>query len=138
MEADFFALLASHAPLTLWVPAERITPTQYAQATGGPCLRYTRIDGSTGLHMQGSDGLSNTLMQLDVRGTDYSSVIAVRHILLGAHGVGGLLHPYRGVVGDTEFRLISLRSDRGMRFEKPDSVEYHTTSLDFDLWSRAA
>jgi hypothetical protein len=138
MESDFFAILTSHAPLTALIPATRITPVQYTQATGNPCLRYTKIDGITGLHMQGSDGLSSTLMQIDVRGLSFGSVLAVRNVLVGSHGEGGLLHPYRGVKGATQFQLIQLRSDRGVQFEKPGSVEYYTTSLDFDVWSKAA
>ena len=138
MEADFKAILTGHAPLTALVPAARITPTQYTQATGNPCLRYTKIDGITGLHMQGSDGLSSTLMQIDIRGVTYASVLAVRNVLVGTHGHGGLLHPYRGIEGATAFQLIQLRSDRGVQFEKPGSVEYYTTSLDFDVWSKAA
>lgn len=138
MEQDFFALLASYAPLTALVPTTRITPVQYTQATGNPCLRYTKIDGTTGLHMTGSDGLTSSLMQIDIRALTFASLMAVRNVLIGAHGVGGLLHPYRGVVGDTDFRLIQLRSDRGVQFEKPGSVEYYINSLDFDVWSRAA
>jgi hypothetical protein len=135
MEADFVSILTSHVPLTTRIPATRITPTQYVQGNGNPCLRYTKIDGAPGLHMQGSDGLSSSLMQIDVRAAAAGGagpLIAVRDILVS------LLHPFRGVVGSSEFELIQLRSDRGVRFEKPDAVEFYTCSLDFDIWSRAA
>lgn len=137
METDFYALLVGHVALTALVPANRITPSQYTQATGNPCVRYTKIDGITGLHMRGSDGLTSSLMQIDIRGVSAASVLAVRNVLIGSHGEGGLLHPYRGIEGGTVFQLIQLRSDRGVQFEKPGAVEYYTCSLDFDIWSRA-
>lgn len=135
MEADFNAILTGYAPLTTLIPATRITPVQYTQATGNPCLRYTKIDGATGLHMQGSDGLSSTLMQIDVRvpaAGGVAPLLRIRDVLVAR------LHPFRGVVGATEFRLVSLRSDRGVRFEKTDTEQFYTASLDLDVWSRAA
>jgi hypothetical protein len=138
MEQDFYAILTGHALLTALIPATRITPVQYTQATGNPCLRYTKIDGATGLHMQGSDGLSSTLMQIDVRATDAAGVSGYKKVLQVRDVLMSLLHPFRGIVGATEFQLIQLRSDRGVQFEKPGSVEYYTTSLDFDVWSKAA
>lgn len=131
MEADFKALLSAHASLTALV-SNRIYPTTYPQAAVSPAIRYTKISGQIGLHMQGSDGLSDTLMQVDVRASTFASLMSVRNALVG------LLHHYRGIVGATDFRLISLATDRGARFEKPDAVEYHTTSLDFSIWSRSA
>lgn len=141
MEIDFVAILTGHAPLAVLVPAARITPSQFVQGTAGPCLRYTKIDGFTGLHMKGSDGLTSSLMQIDVRSLAAAGAVpllAVRNVLIGEHGTGGLLHPFRGVVGGTDFRLIQLRSDRGVKFEKPGAEEFYTCSLDFDVWSRAA
>lgn len=131
MEADFRALLAAHAPLIALV-GTRIHPTSYPQAAQSPAIRYTKISGQIGLHMQGSDGLAVTLMQVDIRATSFASLMAVRNVLVA------LLHPYRGIVGSTDFRLISLATDRGARFEKPDAVEFHTASLDFSIWSRSA
>ena len=141
MEVDFVAILAGHAPLTDLVPATRITPSQYVQGSAGPCLRYSKIDGITGLHMRGSDGLTSSLMQIDMRALAAAGVaplLAVRNVLIGEHGTGGLLHPFRGAVGGTDFRLIQLRSDRGIQFEKPGAEEFYTCSLDFDVWSKAA
>jgi len=135
MEIDFASILTGHAALTNLVPATRITPSQFVQGTAGPCLRYTKIDGITGLHMRGSDGLTSSLMQIDVRSIAAGGVmplLAVRDVLVV------LLHPFRGVVGGTDFRLIQLRSDRGIKFEKPGAEEFYTCSLDFDVWSKAA
>ena len=131
LEADFRAILAGHAPLTALV-STRIFPTTYPQTAANPAIRYTKVSGTIGLHMQGSDGLTETLMQIDVRAATFASMIGVRNVLVA------LLHPYRGIVGTTDFRLISLANDRGAQFEKPDAIEYHTTSLDFSIFHRAA
>jgi len=138
MEDDFYALLAGHVPLTTLVAANKITPSNYAQGVAGTVIRYQVIDGATGLHMRGSDGLTSSLMQIDIRAGGVAAVKAVRAVLIGVHGTGGLLHPYRGIVGDTQFKVINLRSDRGIRHEKPGSQDFYTASLDFDIWSRAA
>lgn len=152
MEADFKAILAGHAALLEVIginlgtgvngPAAgpSIYPSAYAQGCLDPCIRYQKIAGGPGLHMQGSDGLSNDLVQIDIRGRTAASVIAVRDVLLGAHGTGGLLHPYVGIEGSTNFQLIRLAEggDRGIRHEKPNDVDYYTASLDFRVWSRAA
>jgi hypothetical protein len=139
MESDFRAILAGYAALIALV-GTRIYPSAYAQGATDPCIRYQKITGGTGLHMQGSDGLDDAQVQVDIRGLTVASVIAVRDVLIGTHGTGGLLHPYRGIVGDTDFRLIRLvdGGDRGIRHEKPNDVDYYTASLDFRIWSRAA
>lgn len=138
MEDDFYALLAGHVQLTSLVPANKITPSVYSQGLTGTVIRYQVIDGVTGLHMRGSDGLTSSLMQIDIRAGSVAAAKAVRAVLIGSHGTGGLLHPYRGIVGNTQFQVISLRSDRGIRHEKPGSQDFYTASLDFDIWSRAA
>lgn len=133
METDFRALLAGHAQLIALV-STRIYPSTYAQGTDDPCIRFQKISGGPGLHMQGSDGLSNDLMQVDIRARSALSALAVRDVLMA------LLHPYRGVVGGTDFRVIALveGGDRGIRHEKPNDTDYYTNSLDFRIWSRAA
>lgn len=138
MENDFFALLSGYSALTDLVPAAKITPVQYSQGAVGTLVRFTKITGAGGLTMRGSDGLAASLMQIDVRAATYGEVLAVRNVLIGRNSSGGLLHPYRGTVGDTVFQLIRLNSDRGVDLEKTDAQDFHTTSLDFDIWSRAA
>lgn len=131
MEKDFRALLANHAPLIALV-GTRIYPVTYAQGSEAPAIRYNVINSTPGLHMQGSDGLTDTLIQVDIRGTTYQSVIAVRDVL------SALLHAFRGVQGATDFRIISVSADRGVRFEKPDNIGFYTASIDFNIWSRVA
>lgn len=139
MEADLYTLLATHGALTALV-GTRIYPSAYEQHADDPCIRYQKITGGPGLYHGGSDGLSSDLVQIDIRARSFASAKAVRDVLVGEHGTGGLLHPYRGTVGDTDFRLIYLveGGDRGVRHEKPNDVDYYTASLDFRIQSRAA
>jgi hypothetical protein len=138
MENDFFAILAGHPALLALVPVAKITPVKYTQGVTGTLIRYTKITGIPGLHMQGSDGLTESLMQIDVRAATYGEAIAVRNVLVGPNSDGGLLHPFRGLMGSTDFRLIYLANDRGVLHEKTGAQEFHTTSLDFAIRSRAA
>lgn len=131
MEADFRALLAGDPALVALV-ATRIYPTVYPQGATDPCIRYRKITGSIGLHMQGSDGLNEDLVQIDVRAATAASAAAVRDALRA------LLHAYSGTVGSTSFRLIRLRDDRGIGHEKTDSQEFYTASLDWDVTWRVA
>jgi hypothetical protein len=110
----------------------RIYPATYAQAKADPAIRYQKITGAIGLHMQGSDGLSTDLMQVDVRALTAASALAVRDAIVT------LLHGFQGVQGATDFKLIALRDDRGVQFEKTEAASYYTASLDFDVYSRAA
>lgn len=143
MENDFRAIMADDAALTALVAA-RIYPVIYPQSVAGPAVRFTIISSIPGLHMQGSDGLTVSIVQVDIRAkvapnvVAYSQVLNICNVLIGAHGSGGLLHPFRGVVGSTDFRLIRLRDKRGPEHEKTAAEEFFTASLDFDVWSKAA
>lgn len=132
LEADFRSILSNHASLTNLVPAARIYTAYYPQASGDPAIRISKITGATGVHMQGSDGLSSTLMQIDIRGLASLGavpVLAIRDVLMAK------LHTFRGTVGSTFFQVISLDADRGIDFEKPTTTEYLTATLDFDVRS---
>jgi hypothetical protein len=131
MEIDFRALLAADPEVAADV-GTRIYPSTFAQATGDPCIRYQLVSGVVGLHMQGSDGLDEATMQVDIRGLTAASVFKVRD------AVRTLLHGFRGSVGNTDFRLISLSSDRGVSFDKTDAEAFYLASLDFTVFSRAA
>jgi len=129
VENDFRALLAGNTALIALVGA-RIYPSTYAQGATNPCIRYRKITGSTGLHMQGSDGLSEDLMQVDVRATTKASATAVRD------AVKALLHGFAGLQGSTDFRVIEIRDDRGVIFETTGAEEFYSASVDFDVFSK--
>jgi hypothetical protein len=138
MESDFRAILIGHASLIALVPKGRIYPGNYAQGAASPAIRYAKVSGVTGLHLKGSDGLSETLMQIDVRSAVRPGVAANVEVLAVRDVLVALLHPYRGLVGTTDFRLIHLNNDRGVDFEKTDATQFYTTSLDFTVFSRVA
>lgn len=137
METDFRALLAGAVPIINQVEV-RIYPTVYPQNATDPAVRYQKITGSIGLHMQGSDGLSGDLMQVDVRCDAQDQAGAVAKVQAIRTAIVDQLHGFEGIQGSTDFRVIALRDDRGVRFEKTDAKAYYTTSLDFDVWSRRA
>lgn len=131
METDFRALMADDAGVAGRVET-RIFPSTFAQATASPAIRYQKVTSTIGVHMTGSDGLEEATMQVDIRGTTVISVLLVRDALRD------LLHTFRGVKGDTDFRLIMLDSDRGITFDKTGPEEFFLGSLDFTVFSRAA
>lgn len=131
LEVDFRALLATAVSVIAAVDV-RIYPTVYPQNATDPAVRYQKITGSIGLHLRGSDGLSSDLMQIDMRAVTALEVFNIRDAIVAT------LHGFTGLQGSTDFRVIALRDDRGVRFEKTDPKAYYTCSLDFDVWSRLA
>lgn len=131
MEQDFRAILAGHAPLIALV-GTRIYPSTYPQGAADPAIRYTKISDTDQPHMKGRDGLWSSIVQVDVRAATAEQALAARDVLVG------LLNPYRGQKASTDFRLIQLRDDRGIQFEKTDAKSYYTISLDFDVIYRRA
>ena len=131
MENDFRAILAGDVKLIGLVGA-RITPVVYEQGVAGNAVRFSKVTGADALHMQGKDGLNVSVMQVDVRASKVAEVLAIRDALRE------LLDPYSGLQGGTDFLLISLRDDRGVQFDTTGAQEFYTTSLDFDVHSRAA
>lgn len=135
MEIDFRSILAADPDITALV-STRIYPATYPQGATSPAMRYQKITGGPGTHMQGSDGLSVNLMQVDLRVADAST--AAKDAMTLRDAIVDTLHTFRGVKGGTDFRVISLRDDRGIQFEKTDTGSFYTASLDFDVTSRAA
>jgi hypothetical protein len=131
MENDFRAILAGSTTLTALV-STRIYPSTYVQNSGNPAIRYAKITGADALHMQGTDGLDVSTMQIDIRAKTAAEVLSIRDALRT------LLNPYSGTQGSTQFSLISLRDDRGVKFETTGAESFYTASLDFDVTSRAS
>lgn len=131
METDFRALLADDGPTAALV-STRIYPSTYAQGAASPAIRYTRITGAPGLHMNGGDGLVSALRQVDVRALTAASALSVRDAIVAK------LHAFRGTKGTTDFRVIALQSDRGIQFDETGPDAFYTASLDLEVWSRAA
>lgn len=130
MEEALRALLAGNAPLTALV-AQRIYWGAIPQDATDPCVVMYRITGAPGYHMQGSDGLESSIVQVNVRAMSTTSMWAV------SRAIKAKLSGFKGVQSGIDFRGIFLRAER-QAFEKPATTGYHTAQLDFDIWSTAA
>jgi hypothetical protein len=127
MEAALRALLTGYAPLVALV-AQRIFWNEIPQATTDPCVVLYKISGAPSLHMQGTDRLEQSIVQINVRATSVTSMWAVRDAIVAR------LNALRVQQGTVDFKGIFLTSER-QNSEKPSTVVYHTCQLDFDVWS---
>lgn len=127
MEAALRALLISYVPLTALV-AQRIFWNDIPQATPDPCVVLYKITGAPGIHMQGTDRLQQSVVQINVRAVSVVSMWAVRDAIIAR------LNAQRIQQGTVDFKGIFLTSER-QASEKPGTVIYHTCQLDFDVWA---
>lgn len=129
MESALRALLIGYAPLTALVPAARIVWNHLPQATVRPAIVLYKVAGTPGITMQGSDGLTGSIVQIDVQAHTVASMWAIRDQVLA------LLHGHR----DATFPGIFSNSER----QDSDALAgagtlVHRSSIDFDVWSLAA
>lgn len=96
------------------------------QSVARPAIVLYRISGAPGLHMQGSDGLLNATVQIDIQAKTVASMWAIRDALLT------LLHGQKNF----SLRVISANSER-QTVEELTNVLIHRCSMDFDIWYRA-
>lgn len=132
MEADFHKLLASLAALA-GLPAERVTPNRRGQGEGLPAIVYQTVSGPREQSDDGFIGIVQKRMQVDCYARTYTEAKRLAgRVILG-------LEAFRGVLGDTDFRLITVEDERdgddaaGDRPEQPQHV-----SIDFMVWSGVA
>ena len=137
LEGDFRALMTGD-PAILALVSTRIYAATYPQGSSSPAIRYMKVSGATGVHMGGSDGLSESSMQVDARVAVADGVSAASVAESIRDAVVNRLHAFRGVEGSTDFRLIELSADRGISFDDTGPTKYYTASLEFTVFSRAA
>lgn len=130
MEADLRALLAGYAPLTSLV-STRIAWNAIGQGWADPNVVLYKITGQPGYHMQGSDGLESSIVQINVRALTFGSMIQVKNAIIDR------LSGFRGTMGDTRFQGIFKTGER-QAFEKVETASYHTCQIDWEVHSRAA
>lgn len=138
MEADLQTIIVDDEQIKALVPAGNVRINFVPQGAPSPAIAIYRISGGPGYTFDGPDGLTDSRVQIDVRGADragnegsgYAQAYPV------AERLRALLSGYRGIVGNTNFRLITILSER-QRSEKPGSEVFHTFSLDFQVWHRA-
>jgi len=126
MEAAIRALLYNSAALVALVPATSIVWNHLPQEKPRPAIVLYRITGAPGIHMQGSDGLLNATVQIDIQATTVASMWAIRDALLS------LLHAHH----DTNLRVIVAQGERQSQ-EELAGKPIHRCSMDFDVWYRA-
>lgn len=129
MEAEFRALLTGHAALTALV-AQRIYWGTIPQAAADPCVVMYLISSVTGAHMQGSDRLTESIVQIDIRVAARDSQAAIANMWAIRDVIKDRLHAKRITQGNIEFKGIFQQAER-QRSDKPGTVLYHTCSLDF-------
>lgn len=132
MEAALRALLVGYAPLANLVggpSAPRIVWNHLPQATARPAIVLYKVSGAPGITMQGSDGLTGSIVQIDVQALTVTSMWAIRDQVLA------LLHGYR----DATFPGIFANSERqdSDKLTGTDTL-VHRASLDFDVWAASA
>lgn len=130
MESALRAYLIAYAPLTTLIGGSA-TPRLYwneiPQAATDPCVVMYLIASQTGAHMQGSDNLTDNLVQIDVRALTAKSMWDVRD------AIKARMHAQRVIQGTT--KLVMFHQSERQRFEKPGTVGYHTSQMDFLVWS---
>lgn len=128
MEQALRALLVGHAPLTALV-GQRVVWNHLPQATQRPAIVLYRITGAPGIHMQGSDNLTNATVQIDVQALSVTSMWQVRDVLVT------LLHGHK----DATFQGIFMLTERqdSDKLIGTDTL-VHRASLDFDVWAAEA
>jgi hypothetical protein len=127
MQSELRALLANDATLAALV-STRIYWNHIPQDATDPCVVMYLITGAPGVHTQGSDRLTSSIVQINVRATTVASMVSVRNAIVAK------LHAFSGTQGNIVFQGIFLRDER-QDSEKPDTTLYHTSQLDFDVWS---
>jgi hypothetical protein len=125
VEAALRALLTSYAPLTALV-GTRIFWSSYPQGVTDPAVRLTKITGAPGYTLDGTDNLTDSIVQIDVRAVTVSDMWAVRDAIIAK------LSGHR----DSDFGGIFLTSERQRVDDSTDGL-YHTAQLDFEVWHAA-
>lgn len=130
MEAALRALLIGYAPLANLVggpSAPRIVWNHLPQETVRPAIVLYKVTGAPGITMQGSDGLTGSIVQIDVQALTVTSMWAIRDQLLA------LLHGY----SDGTFRGIFSNGERQSAEDLVGTL-VHRSSIDFDVWAASA
>lgn len=130
MEAALRALLTGSGPVAALVGA-RVYWGEIPQGAAAPAVVMYVVSRVPGYTFQGGDGLDESRIQIDVRDTALGRAWQVRD------AIRTLLSGYRGTVSGTSFSGAFLLSERQRR-DHIGAELFHTVSLDFQIWSRAA
>lgn len=132
MEAEFRSLLSGDADIAALVGA-RIYPNTVPQNATDPCVAIYKISSVTGVHMGGSDRLTTSTFQIDIRtSATVSGATPVDQMYAIRDAIVAKLHCFNGIVDNVWFQGIFLNNER-QTSEKPGTVLYHRCSLDFNV-----
>ena len=134
MEEDLRELLLAAAVTGLWLtPATEVNWTAHPQGTPLPGVVLNLIAGAEGYTQEGPNGLTQSVLQIDVYGTDQAQVIGV------ARDVRTALSGYRGPAACGFFEGIFLTATRSGREGGTNEAERpFRQSMDFDVNWRAS
>ena len=127
MEEALIATLLASSGVSALVGA-RVYPGARPQGSILPALIFNRISGAPGYTTQGSDGLSESRVQIDAYASSYGATKALARATQGAlSGLSGTRH---GVV----FQGVFMDSARdGFEGESPERI--FRVSMDFTVWA---
>lgn len=130
MEDALRALLVGDVAVTALV-GQRVYWGTIPQGSAAPSVAMYVITRLSSYTMQGSDGLEESRIQIDVRDTELARAWQVRD------AIKSLISGYRGTVQGIALQGLFLVSER-QRFESIGSESFHTVSMDVQVWSRIA
>ena len=121
MKKGLVAYLKNHG-----VCGGRVFPKFAPQGAALPHLIYFVVSDVPGLHLRGSDGVSNARIQLDVYGDSEAQVDAEREKL------HDLLHGFAGKMGNVVVKQAFLEDQSGAHEPPTDAADlgYHRETTD--------
>lgn len=127
----FLVADAAIAALVKTGSVTRIYPVKMPQGITATSLVYNEISGDTGLHNEGSDGLSAVRMQL----TAWATTADAAHALFLA--VKERLHGYRGLMGSGAAEVsVQLAQLDTWRDQEDTVAKLIGKSADYFIWYR--
>jgi hypothetical protein len=130
MEAALRALLVGSGPVAALV-GSRVYWGEIPQGSAAPAVVMYVVSRVPGYTFQGSDGMDESRIQIDVRDTNLGRAFEVRD------AIRSILSGYRGTISGTYVSGAFLLMERQRRDHTGPGL-FHTVSLDFRIWSRAA
>lgn len=126
MEAALRSLIINAPSVTALVSADNVVWGHLPQGANRPAIVLYKISGVPGITLEGGDGLTDGLVQVDIQATSASQMWAIKSAVLA------LLHGYQG----SSLRGIFARAERQTSEELAGTL-LHRCSLDFNVWHRA-
>lgn len=126
METDFRSVLTGDATIAGLV-GTRIRWNRLEQDETFPAIALFLIDSAPGYHLQGSDHLHTSRVQVDIYAATHQAALAIRN------AVDARLSAFAGTQGGTRFHGVFKAQER-QTFERPDNLPgLHRISIDFDV-----